>query len=305
VVGGDENLFVDDDGAGYIAMTDIAGAIATRRSHEIVIQRLSPDGLNAVGALHRLPNVGLVEAPTMWKVNGRYHLAISDPACPYCTGTGTTVFDSAANPFDGWGAGYQVSEKSCRGQITHVSTLTVAGRSVSLYQSDRWVKFAGDRITFNQSLASQAWVPLTYTPAGRVADIGCTSEWLSQADPAAVGRRPLVPAGSSLLGPGALRGEVLADAAGNRRVTVWVARQQSAAGILRVRIVDGSGRVLAQQAANMATWDSALTPLVMPEVAFDGPATVMVQFTGKSGLVALGSTRGGYDASQGIAVRIS
>lgn len=78
----DDNLFVDDDGTGYIAHT--CRACATH----IVVERLSPDmtwslGYNDSTARSEPVGPGLTEAPAMFKANGRYYLTMGRLCC-YC-----------------------------------------------------------------------------------------------------------------------------------------------------------------------------------------------------------------------------
>ena len=170
---GDENLFVDSDGTGYLIRTDLRGRQATDRSHELVIERLDEQYLRPSGGSSR-PPVGFVEAPTMWKRKGTYYLAYSDPACPYCTGTGTSVM-RAPDPLGPWSKPASISKSSCSGNPPHVSSLTIGDAVVDLYQSDQWVRLGSDPITLNQASATQTWVIVSYGPDGKVRDLTCPS----------------------------------------------------------------------------------------------------------------------------------
>ncbi len=86
---GDENFFVDTDGVGFLIRTDLRGRRATTKTHELEVDRLDPSYTHVTRQTSR-PPVGFVEAPTLWQRDGVYYLAYSDPACPYCTGTGTS-----------------------------------------------------------------------------------------------------------------------------------------------------------------------------------------------------------------------
>lgn len=170
---GDEALFVDSDGSAYLVRTDLAGRRATARTHELVVERLDATYTRVIATMSR-PPVGFVEAPSLWRHDGVYYLAYSDPACPYCTGTGTSVMQarSLAGP---WSRPYSISARSCGGQPTMVSVLELAGRPLLLVQSDRWVRLGSDRITRNQARATQAWVPAAYDASGRIAPLACPS----------------------------------------------------------------------------------------------------------------------------------
>jgi beta-xylosidase len=167
---GDENLFVDADGVGYLIRTDLTGKQATAKSHELEILRLDPTYENLSTGKSR-PPIGFVEAPTLWERRGTYYLAYSDPACPYCTGTGTSVI-TARTPLGPWSAPYSISSDSCHGQPTQVSTIRTADGITDLYQSDNWVRLGTDRITRNQKQATQSWAPLAYED-GRVSPVKC------------------------------------------------------------------------------------------------------------------------------------
>ncbi|MCU1656967.1 MAG: hypothetical protein JWO57_1623 [Pseudonocardiales bacterium] len=168
---GDETLFVDSTGIGYLVRTDLAGKVATGKSHELELDQLDASYAHVVGAVSR-PRVGFVEAPSLFRRQGIYYLAYSDPACAYCTGTGTSVVQSAslAGP---WSTPYRITTTSCGGQPTNVSVLSDGKRTVWLYQSDQWVRLGTDTVTRNQKRAGQAWSPLSFTAAGRVQPVRC------------------------------------------------------------------------------------------------------------------------------------
>ncbi|MCW2539441.1 MAG: hypothetical protein JWN95_1166, partial [Frankiales bacterium] len=153
---GDENFFVDIDGTAYLIRTDIRGKVATSQSHELEIDQLDSTYMNVVTAASR-PTVGFVEAPTLWRHGLTYYLLYSDPACPYCTGTGTSV-TTAPSPSGPWSPPYKITERSCGGQPTNVTATTVG----DLYQSDRWVRPNPRVIERNQAAATQAMSPLVY-----------------------------------------------------------------------------------------------------------------------------------------------
>lgn len=164
---GDENLFVDDDGTGYVIYTEWA-----RGNGDIVIERLTPDYLSGTGQHVRL-GVSRTESPSMFKRNGRYYVTLGDPNCAYCE-TGTAYF-TATSPLGPWSRPRRIAAKSCGGQPGHVSQLPApGGGSWYLYQSDLWLnsdgKEGGD---LNQGPASQFWAPLSFTAKGEIAPITC------------------------------------------------------------------------------------------------------------------------------------
>lgn len=171
---GDANLFVDEDGTGYVAYTD------WRRDGDIVIEVLRPDFLSGAG---RSVALGLrrVEAPAIFKRGGRYYMTISDPNCGYCeTGTSYLTAPTALGP---WSAPRKLTTTSCGGQPTHVSELPgPQGGAWYLYQSDLWNQ--GER---NEATADQFWAPLSFDAAGEIEPITCRSSYYV---PARVGRSP-------------------------------------------------------------------------------------------------------------------
>lgn len=172
---GDHNLFVDEDGSGYVVYTD------WRRGGDIVVERLTSDYLNGTGEHVRL-GLRYMEAPTLFRRGNRYYLIISDPACPYCE-TGTSYFVAPA-PLGPWSGKKKITETSCGGQPTHVSPLPARdGGTVYLYQSDRW-----DAAFPNEAVAPQYWAPLEFTAGGEIAPLACTR--FSQVPIAVAGRAP-------------------------------------------------------------------------------------------------------------------
>lgn len=169
---GDESLFVDSNGAGYLIRTDLAGQVATTRTHELAVDRLDDTYTRIVDTVGQIPGVGFVEAPSVFRRNGIYYLTYSNPACPYCTGAGTAVVQSRsmAGP---WSQPYIINSRC--GQPTKVTPVTRPGRVVLYYQTDLWERRPGDTITRNQNGARQAWLPLAFTPVynSRIAPFSC------------------------------------------------------------------------------------------------------------------------------------
>ncbi|TDD87813.1 hypothetical protein E1293_07325 [Actinomadura darangshiensis] len=88
----DLDVFVDDDGTGYLACSNAGWHIA--------VIKLTPDYLRAAGP-YDVTGVTRVEAPALFKRDGVYYLAMSDPNCGYCTGTGTSYL-TARSPLGPW-----------------------------------------------------------------------------------------------------------------------------------------------------------------------------------------------------------
>jgi hypothetical protein len=92
--GGDMDLFVDDDGVGYLAYT-LTGA-----NYDIAVERLDPTYTTGTGAYTRL-GVSHTEAPSMFRRGDTYYITLSDPNCAYCAGTGASYL-TAPSPLGPW-----------------------------------------------------------------------------------------------------------------------------------------------------------------------------------------------------------
>ncbi|MFD0793112.1 family 43 glycosylhydrolase [Mucilaginibacter litoreus] len=158
---GDHDLFIDDDGQGYIAYTD------WRTKGTIVIERLSTDYLTGTGECVKMVTPGSTEAPGLFKRKGRYYLTYSDPNCGYCSGTGTS-YRTAPTPLGPWSEGISISDNSCGGQPSFVSTIKINADEVFLYGSDLWNNAAK-----NEALANYYWAPLMFNPDGSIKPLQC------------------------------------------------------------------------------------------------------------------------------------
>lgn len=151
---GDQDVFVDAAGRGWLAYTLIEGGVPT----DIVVERLNPQLTSGTGEAVAL-GLGIVEAPSLFERDGRFFLTYSDPACPYCpAGTGLA---SAPSPLGPWKAESPLSARSCEGQPAEVSQLRLADGPIWLYVSDQWR--AGNP---NQAGATLWWEPLGFRANG-------------------------------------------------------------------------------------------------------------------------------------------
>jgi hypothetical protein len=151
---GDQDVFVDSAGRGWLAYTLIEAGVPT----DIVVERLNPELTSGTGEAVAL-GLGVVEAPSLFERDGRFFLIYSDPACPYCpAGTG---LGSAPSPLGPWTLASTLSARSCEGQPAEVSQLRLAGGPVWLYVSDRWQK--GNP---NQAAATIWWESLNFRGNG-------------------------------------------------------------------------------------------------------------------------------------------
>ena len=158
---GDHDTFVDDDGTAYIAYTD------WRTKGSIVIEKLNSNYLSGSGLHVKGVTAGRTEAPSLLKRQGKYYVLYSDPNCGYCSGTGTS-YKTADSPLGPWSDGIKISDSSCGGQPSFVSTIKLKSDTIFLYGSDLWNNAAR-----NEALANYYWSPLTFASNGSINPIIC------------------------------------------------------------------------------------------------------------------------------------
>ncbi|GAA3982650.1 family 43 glycosylhydrolase [Mucilaginibacter dorajii] len=158
---GDHDTFVDDDGTAYLAYTD------WRTNGTIVIEKLSDDYLTGTGQVVKGVTAGRTEAPGMFKRKGIYYVVYSDPNCGYCSGTGAS-YKTATSPLGPWSEGKKISDNSCGGQPSFVSTIKLSSGTVFLFGSDLWNNAAK-----NEALANYYWAPLTFAADGAIIPMTC------------------------------------------------------------------------------------------------------------------------------------
>jgi len=158
---GDHDLFIDDDGTGYLAITD------WRTTGTIAIEKLTDDYLSGTGEVKTMITSGRTEAPGLFKRNGIYYVTYSDPNCGYCGGTGTS-YKTAKSILGDWSEGIQISDDSCGGQPSFVSTLKLPSGTVYIYGSDLWNDGAR-----NEALANFYWAPLEFNTDGSIKPMEC------------------------------------------------------------------------------------------------------------------------------------
>lgn len=158
---GDHDTFVDEDGTGYVAYTD------WRAKGSIVIEQLTPDYLSGTGQHVKAVTESKTEAPALFRRKGIYYITYSDPNCGYCSGTGTS-YRTAPSPLGPWSKGTKISENSCGGQPSFVSTIKLGADSLFLYGSDLWNNAAR-----NEALANYYWAPLAFNEDGSIKPMEC------------------------------------------------------------------------------------------------------------------------------------
>ncbi|GAA4777695.1 hypothetical protein GCM10023231_00080 [Olivibacter ginsenosidimutans] len=162
---GDHDTFVDDDGTAYLAYTD------WRTGGTIVIEELNKDYLSGTGRHVKTVTKGKTEAPGLFKRKGIYYITYSDPNCGYCSGTGTS-YRTAKSPLGPWSTGIKISDNSCGGQPSFVSTLALPTDTVYLYGSDLWNNAAK-----NEALANFYWSPLEFDQDGAIRPMRCVDQF--------------------------------------------------------------------------------------------------------------------------------
>ena len=158
---GDHDTFVDDDGTAYIAYTD------WRTKGTIVIEKLNQDYLSGTGEHVKMVTAGKTEAPGLFKRKGVYYVTYSDPNCGYCSGTGTS-YKTAPSMLGPWSEGIKISDNSCGGQPSFVSTIKLDSDTIFLYGSDLWNNAAR-----NEALANYYWAPLLFNEDGSIKQMIC------------------------------------------------------------------------------------------------------------------------------------
>ena len=162
---GDHDTFVDDDGTAYLAYTD------WRTKGTIVIEKLSADYLTGTGEYVKSVTDGKTEAPALFKRKGIYYVTYSDPNCGYCSGTGTS-YRTAASPLGPWSEAVKISDNSCGGQPSFVSTFKLNSETIFLYGSDLWNNAAK-----NEALANYYWATLTFAADGSINPLECQQKY--------------------------------------------------------------------------------------------------------------------------------
>ncbi len=158
---GDHDTFVDDNGTAYLAYTD------WRTKGTIVIEKLSSDYLTGTGEVVKGVTDGNTEAPGMFKRNGIYYVVYSDPNCGYCSGTGAS-YKTSGSPLGPWSAAKRISNNSCGGQPSFVSTIKLDSGNLYLFGSDLWNNAAK-----NEALANYYWAPLRFNSDGSIIPMTC------------------------------------------------------------------------------------------------------------------------------------
>lgn len=173
---GDEELFVDNDGTGYIAYT------VQSEGSKVYVERLTSDYLSGDGTYVAASETG-VESPAIFKRGGTYYLTFG-VACGFCPTS--TKYRTASSPLGTWSASTIISSDSCAGQPRHVSTFMINREAVYLYQSDQWYGGGTSLVPsgwgyINQGRGNYFFKPLTFSGTA-VDDIVCSNNFLLALD---------------------------------------------------------------------------------------------------------------------------
>ena len=161
---GDENIFVDDDGTGYVIYTTLSAG------HAMSIERLSPNMTTSLGASASSGTFGDggVEAPAMLKRNGIYY-AVFGACCCYCgAGSQVSVYTAKAalGPYTKQAGGPLPTLHS---QSTEIFAYTDdAGVQQFMYIGDHW-QSAPDQLKAHDFTV---WAPLAFAADGTLSSAG-------------------------------------------------------------------------------------------------------------------------------------
>ena len=161
---GDENLFVDDDGAGYLIYTTLSAG------HAMSIERLSDNFTTSLGAAASSGLFGDtgVEAPMMFKRGSTYY-AVFGPCCCYCgAGSQVSVY-TAQHPLGPYVRQPGGPLPNLSSQSTDIfSYVDSSGNAQFMFIGDHW-QSAPDGL---KSHDFTVWAPLSFAADGTMASSG-------------------------------------------------------------------------------------------------------------------------------------
>jgi hypothetical protein len=169
---GDHNLFVDDDGIGYVVYTNIKGDGAAPSSgenrHAMSVERLTDDYTRSAKVRSEILD-RKVEAPAMFKRNGLYYILFGQTCCFCPEGADARVFVSE-NPLGPYRRVGDINRDSTDriiipGQQTDVAIVPTIDGPVHLWMADLW----GSRADGIKGHDLQFWSsPLKFAPDGSI-----------------------------------------------------------------------------------------------------------------------------------------
>ena len=146
---GDQVLFKDASGNGYVAYTNYGASFA------ISVEALTADYLDSTGAAVSTGATG--EGMMAFIKGGVTYVGFSSLGCAYCGGA-TSSYVSASSPLGTYGSAVTLNATSCNGQTASMDAITGSGTTTYVYWSDQW--FNGNH---NQGLAGIYFHALTFT----------------------------------------------------------------------------------------------------------------------------------------------
>jgi len=168
---GDFNLYLDDDGQGYVIYT--AHITHFSVTHRMSVERLSSDFTGTVGATGNSGFFGnsFVEAPAFFKRQETYY-AVFGTCCCYCQSGSPVYIYTATNPL-----GPYIQQNNLGGAIpsqqTNVLPVTTPNGTEYLWQGDRW-QSAPDGIKGHDF---SYWGPLQFDKDGNVAPLAFQNQF--------------------------------------------------------------------------------------------------------------------------------
>jgi len=154
---GDQNVFVDRDGTGYLIYTTLS------LGHRMTIERLTPDFYGTEGASGSSGVIGdaNVEAPSMFR-RGDLYYAVFGSCCCYCE-AGTEVFAYTAKTPLGPYARSAIGFGNLKSQATDIFPYRdSSGQEQFMYVGDHW-QSALDRLKGHDFTV---WAPLHFSADG-------------------------------------------------------------------------------------------------------------------------------------------
>ena len=161
---GDQTVFVDDDGQGYLIYSYGRGRNKGYVSRIGIETESDSIGLTDC---HEVFRGASREGNCMFKHGGRYYLCASniygwDSSCGYYM-----ISDSIYGPYKGDDGGAMATMRDCEADYCHVTQtgffVTVHGseQETVIFCGDRWSDFANNGLGYNQ------WMPLTFDLEGK------------------------------------------------------------------------------------------------------------------------------------------
>lgn len=174
---GDLNLFVDDDGAGYVLYTGHISSSFFNPTHVMSIERLAPDFLTSLGSSASSGAIGVpnVEAPMIFRnaQDGLYH-AVFGQTCCYCSeGTSALTDYTSTTPLGPYTARGVVGSAVPAQSTDIFAYVTGQGETAYMYIGDRW-QSSPDTLKAHDFTA---WCPIAFNADGSMAPLNYSASF--------------------------------------------------------------------------------------------------------------------------------